>query len=227
MENFFLLNNYFYLDAKPNRIEGNIIGLIINDMEKLYNFCNNSISYLEDCLFEIENEEFAFCLYEIYSKFITFNIRLQKIIPKIQDFVDLFLISLPEFYVIDKEKNSKIEKYFLEHKKKSNIKELNTTIYLKNLNLPKNGDLLHTHTKEDELINQSFFTEINEETEEEEEFKKAIELKEQKPLVVTKLDIGGSEDEEANIQTGNNNGKLYHIGKNNDSDEDIEENFEI
>jgi hypothetical protein len=59
LELFVKLDDYFYTTPTENRIEGNMIGLILRDWTKLYSFCFDAISYVENIMTKIDEE---YCL---------------------------------------------------------------------------------------------------------------------------------------------------------------------
>lgn len=127
----------------------------------------------------------------------------------------MFLISLPDFYIIDQERNSKLERYFLKLKKEGLGFELRE--YLKTINLPKNGDLAHID-KNNHLIHQTFFTETGDEDIDNEEFKEQVGLNGGKSVEITQLKRDGF----GNAVHNDLSYKLSEV-----SDEADEDNYEI
>ena len=156
METFVRLDKYFYIEPKTSRIEGNMIGTLLYDINKLYSFLEQSTTYTEQIIFEID-ESFATCLYEQYSLFIRYTQRLQKLFKKLEEFTEFYALDLPDLHLIDVEKNRKIEKFMLEIKKGLKT-TINKSEYDKtDLYVPLKVN--HTLDTNWELLRQSFFEE--------------------------------------------------------------------
>ena len=74
---FVKLDDYFYTTPTENRIEGNLLGLILRDWSKIYAFCHDSVVFVEKILTKVD-EEYCLALYDMYVRFV----RSSKIIAK-------------------------------------------------------------------------------------------------------------------------------------------------
>lgn len=81
LELFVRLDDYFYTNPTENRIEGNMVGLILRDWSKIYTFCDESNQYVEKILTKVD-EEYCLSLYDIYVKFVRASKSLVKFMPQ-------------------------------------------------------------------------------------------------------------------------------------------------
>jgi hypothetical protein len=78
VEIFLKLDKYFYVEPMPLRMEGNLIGMILRDLCKLYSFSSDCIRFLEKKIFQVD-DHYSMCLYDQYVTFVRFTKRLPKV----------------------------------------------------------------------------------------------------------------------------------------------------
>lgn len=81
IELFLKLDKYFYLEPLENRMEANLVGMILRDLTKLYCFCMDCIRFIEDKVFRV-SEHYAMCLYDQYVTFVRFTRQLPSVFKK-------------------------------------------------------------------------------------------------------------------------------------------------
>lgn len=78
---FFKLDKYFFTEPMENRMEGNLVGMILRDLFKLYSFCSDCIHFIEGKIFRV-HERYALCLYDQYVTFLVWSKKLPKVMKQ-------------------------------------------------------------------------------------------------------------------------------------------------
>jgi len=81
MSTFLKLGDYFFLEPKKKRVETNLIGLVVMDISRLYDFIYTSVIHFESKIIQVD-DAFSLSLYDLYSTFIRVSRNLEEIFPK-------------------------------------------------------------------------------------------------------------------------------------------------
>jgi hypothetical protein len=62
-------------------MEANLVGLVMYDISKLYEFVSTSVIHFETKILQVD-DAFSLCLYDVYSTFIRVSRLLGEVLPK-------------------------------------------------------------------------------------------------------------------------------------------------